>query len=436
MIRTLLALVVLAAGLQAQAPNSYYVSADTTKLTVQQPAENASQVQFGMVTVYCAVAQTVTEEWNGAAATTTAGTIKRSPGTLAAPMATVWTASNVGTGTTGPVYNVPGGQTLVLNASTVRMGTTGANTSYSIGTNGTCTITMSWTEGAQAAPYLISGGGAIPVGYFGGGGGSVSGSVSITGTASVAGVKTANAAVPGATNVGALPCVANAAAPSFTETFQVPCSVDLTGNTRAVVVGPEAAAATAAGNPVVAAGVDTTGAVRRIAVATSTENTGQIANTGVQRVQMAIANSTGNTRNVIAASQIADGNAGDNLPAVAEMGFSGLWNRKLDCTLTASVSVSAAATTEIIPLTASQRIRICSGLLSISLTGTAAIVQGTGTNCGSTQTALSGTIPLTTAAPVPFNGGNSPILIGTSANAVCITAATGNVTGWFTYAKF
>lgn len=149
MIRTLLALVVLAAGLQAQQVNNYFISAATTKLTIQQPATNALQVQGKQASVYCAAAQTATEQWNGAAATTTAGTVKKAPGTLAPNTAVAFTGSDVGTGTTGPVYNIPAGQTFLLDLSDLRMGSTGATTNYSIGTSGTCTITISWKEYPQ-----------------------------------------------------------------------------------------------------------------------------------------------------------------------------------------------------------------------------------------------------------------------------------------------
>lgn len=50
--------------------------------------------------------------------------------------------------------------------------------------------------------------------------------------AEVIGTKTTNAAVPGATNVGALVAVANAAAPTLTETYLAALSVDLAGNLR------------------------------------------------------------------------------------------------------------------------------------------------------------------------------------------------------------
>lgn len=56
----------------------------------------------------------------------------------------------------------------------------------------------------------------------------------------IASNKSNNAAGPGATNLGVLPCVANAAAPSWTEGNQVGCSVDLSGNQRFTISNPGA----------------------------------------------------------------------------------------------------------------------------------------------------------------------------------------------------
>lgn len=56
--------------------------------------------------------------------------------------------------------------------------------------------------------------------------------VTATVTGTISGLKTTNAAVPAATNLGVLPSVANAAKPSLTETFQTALSTDLNGNLR------------------------------------------------------------------------------------------------------------------------------------------------------------------------------------------------------------
>ena len=128
----------------------YIVSVSTTALTLQQPATNARLISFGSPTVagasvYCVAAQTASLFWNGAAATATAGTEKMLPGTQQPSGMTVWTASNVGTGTTGPVYNVPAGGTFNLDLTWFLFGTQGTGANITIKTSGTCTITFAYS---------------------------------------------------------------------------------------------------------------------------------------------------------------------------------------------------------------------------------------------------------------------------------------------------
>lgn len=92
-----------------------------------------------------------------------------------------------------------------------------------------------------------------------------------SGTFTVAGTKTNNSAVPGATNVGALVGIANAAAPTYIEGDQVLVSTNLSGSLRATadqgvkngagtaswpIQGTEADADTSVGNPIRIAGLD------------------------------------------------------------------------------------------------------------------------------------------------------------------------------------
>lgn len=130
----------------AQSEKRYIASASTTALTIQQPAANGLQVSFGVATVYCAAAQTATLSWNGAAATATAGTAKAIPPTFSGASATVWTGSNAGSGTTGPVYQVPLGLTINIDLTSFGFGNTGSASNLTITTSGSCTITIPWTE--------------------------------------------------------------------------------------------------------------------------------------------------------------------------------------------------------------------------------------------------------------------------------------------------
>lgn len=86
----------------------------------------------------------------------------------------------------------------------------------------------------QPIPEGAGGRSVIVEGVAGGTAVPISGSVSVTGTATVAGGKTNNNAAPGATNVGVLPSVANATPPVYTEGNEVLGSTDLQGNTRVV----------------------------------------------------------------------------------------------------------------------------------------------------------------------------------------------------------
>ena len=150
--KTLLAsLLLLVAGANAQGVDHYIASAPTTALTVQQPvAADARIITFGDAnvagaSVYCASASTATISWNGTAATTTAGTEKKLPGTQRPSGMTVWTASNAGSGITGPVYNVPAGATFTLDLSWFVFGTQGTAENLTIATSNSCTITFAYS---------------------------------------------------------------------------------------------------------------------------------------------------------------------------------------------------------------------------------------------------------------------------------------------------
>lgn len=80
------------------------LSAAAYTVTIQRAAEPSKQVILETVKIYCSVACTVTQAFNGAAATATAGTVVKSPPTSTAQDFTFWTASNVGAGTA--VYGI------------------------------------------------------------------------------------------------------------------------------------------------------------------------------------------------------------------------------------------------------------------------------------------------------------------------------------------
>ncbi|MDI1265601.1 MAG: hypothetical protein PS018_20330 [bacterium] len=117
--------------------------------------------------------------------------------------------------------------------------------------------------------------------------------------------------------------------------------------------------------------------------------------------------------------------------------FSGsAWDRAYFCNSTAVINVTAGSTTEIIPLTASQIIRVCSFAVSMSAAGTAQFLYGTGTNCGTGTTSLSGAMPLATGTPMELAAGQGNLFRSGVSNALCVAAVTGSVVGFITYAKY
>lgn len=152
--KTLLAsLLILAAGAYGQGVDHYSVSVATTALTIQQPvAADARQITFGDAnvagaSVYCLLASTASISWNGAAATATAATTaeKMLPGTQRPSGVTVWTGSNVGGGTAGPVYNVAAASTFWIDLTWFVLGRQGTSTNVTIATSNSCTITFAYT---------------------------------------------------------------------------------------------------------------------------------------------------------------------------------------------------------------------------------------------------------------------------------------------------
>lgn len=137
----------------------------------------------------------------------------------------------------------------------------------------------------------------------------------------------------------------------------------------------------------------------------------------------------------------ADGvsNASATLTVTGRTGlFNGsTWDRAFTCTNSVVVNVTAAATTQLVALQASQVIRVCSFSVSMSAAGTAQFVYGTGSNCGTGTTNLTGVVTLATGTPWGLSAPEGGSLFRTaSANALCLAAVTGNVTGFVTYAQY
>lgn len=113
--------------------------------------------------------------------------------------------------------------------------------------------------------------------------------------------------------------------------------------------------------------------------------------------------------------------------------------------LSASVSLAAATTTEIIPLAASESIYVTGYGLTISTTGATAqtvqFVYGTGTNCATGATVITGA--MTGATLMSSSGVNAPVVITQggalgaifqpvpASNALCLKTTGTQGVGWY-----
>ncbi len=146
--RSTLLLLATACGLLAQpAVQNYAATASTTALTLQAPSTGTGvTIQGQEADVTCASAQTVTVKWNGTNATATAGTVLTIPGSPSLATATVWSGSNVGSGTTGPTTTAPAASPIRIDLSKFLLVSGGTASNVTIATGGTCTISIFWSE--------------------------------------------------------------------------------------------------------------------------------------------------------------------------------------------------------------------------------------------------------------------------------------------------
>jgi hypothetical protein len=210
---------------------------------------------------------------------------------------------------------------------------------------------------------------------------------------------------------------------------------DSTGIIASTSTGNVASGATDSGNPVKVGG--------KYNVTLPTFTDGQRADLQVGNRGALITNIAGSGTGIFAdvANGLADGAstaATALLTGSRAMVFNGTtWDRAFTCTSTVAVT-AAAGTTQIVALSGSTVVRVCSYSLSMAAAGagTVAFVYGTGANCGTGTTNISAAMPLAANQNMTASAANGSLLRGLAANALCLTVATNTVTGYVTYAQF
>ncbi len=227
----------------------------------------------------------------------------------------------------------------------------------------------------------------------------------------VIGSKTNNAAAPGATNIGALGCIANAAAPTWIEGNEVLCSVDLAGNQRitgTVTITPSGTQ-TVAGNKsnnTAAPGATNIGAIAAIANAAAPSYTE--GNLVLHSVNLAGSQRTvldAETTKVIGTARVL-GNAGAafdaatgaappaNAVQVAGLNSGatgGLLGGIPVCDTYYNINIVTATTTLAVTGVSGRHVRICHINMVAAGTQNVGIISGTGSTCGTGTGAIVGT---------------------------------------------
>lgn len=103
---------------------------------------------------------------------------------------------------------------------------------------------------------------------------------------------------------------------------------------------------------------------------------------------------------------------------------------------TVPISVSTATTTQLVALSGTTQIRVTSLSLIAGGTGNATFVYGTGSNCATGLTSLTGAYNLTAQSGLALGAGLGNVLIAPAGQALCITtSAAVQMSGHVTYAQ-
>ena len=101
------------------------------------------------------------------------------------------------------------------------------------------------------------------------------------------------------------------------------------------------------------------------------------------------------------------------------------------------ISISTATTTELVALSASKSIFVTSWDIIAGGTGNFTLVYGSGTNCGTGTTSLTGAYPLTAQAGISKGTGTGVVLIVPKGKALCATTSQAvQMSGSVSYVQF
>jgi len=300
---------------------------------------------------------------------------------VALPSGTVVIVYNTGS---NPAYVTLGGATVTATTSNDVI-PAGGWMAFTVGTN----AFLAAIETAGATSLNLSGGTGLPTGAGGGVGGGGSGSNASVGS-------TGSPAPGSATYNGMLLSGGNMVGASGSAWGSAPAGLNVLGvNADVLSSALPAGAATAANQEVTAAGTSATSA---------------------QAVQ-------GVTGGVPMPANAA--NTGGNLTGIIQAGVS------------VPINISTATTTQLVAAAAGRSIYVTAWDVIAAGTGNITLEYGTGSNCGTGTTALTGAYNLTAQTGISKGNGLGPVLVAPAGNALCaLTSAAVQMSGSVAYTQF
>lgn len=100
------------------------------------------------------------------------------------------------------------------------------------------------------------------------------------------------------------------------------------------------------------------------------------------------------------------------------------------------IAGTVAASTKIVSNVSGKRIYVTALLLAPVATAVVTLTYGTGTNCGTGTTAITGAMTFATGQPINFGDGSGAVFVLPPSNDLCLTIATAAAPGSLAYAQF
>ena len=107
------------------------------------------------------------------------------------------------------------------------------------------------------------------------------------------------------------------------------------------------------------------------------------------------------------------------------------------CDKSVAISIASGQTAELVALVSGDSIYVCGFILTADTIATTATFEtGTGTTCNTGTTNLTGAMRLCDECQITMGSGRGILFRGLRSNALCLTTATGAVTGILLYAQY